>query len=173
MVHRETGAQCSEQCCRPSKCQQLLLSLLFETAECSSVLGSRDALGSQRDPWGPDASAEEIKDSSSGLESPVLGMRRQDSLCRLQASLGHMVRPCPNKELEWKNSHRRRNTPVTPALDRSKRIWNPRGQWRTGKMAQWVQVLAANPDDLSSIPRTFTVSLFPPLAASSRPALLP
>lgn len=43
-----------------------------------------------------------IKGSSSGLESPVLGRQGQDSPCRLAASLGHMVRPCPNKELEWK-----------------------------------------------------------------------
>lgn len=67
-----------------------------------TTLGSRDALGSQRDPWGPDVLAEEIEGSSSGLEISVLRRRRQDSLCRLQASLGHVERPCPNKELEWK-----------------------------------------------------------------------
>lgn len=49
----------------------------------------------------------------SELESPGLGRRRQVGLCRLEASLGHM-RPCPNKELEWKIP----TGAATPALDR-------------------------------------------------------
>lgn len=65
MVHLEIGAPSLEQSRRPSKCQQLLSSLLFTTAKYSLVLGttlgSRDALRSQRAPQGPGVLAEEMK----------------------------------------------------------------------------------------------------------------
>lgn len=86
---------------------------------------------------------------------PCAWRQRQAGLCGLEASLGHMVRPCPNKK-QQENPHR------VYTCDPS--FWEmdvgesgiQGGQWRAGKMAPWVKVLAANPDDLSSIPRTFT-----------------